>query len=80
MRQAPIVPYFVDFLCRERNLIVEIDGATHGTCDELATDQSREALLKELGFRIFRASNTDIYANLDGVLEALLCYVEDGSD
>src|SRR5262249_20183481 len=29
VRQAPIGPYIVDFLCREARLIVEVDGATH---------------------------------------------------
>ena len=26
VRQEPIGPYFVDFVCRERRLIVEVDG------------------------------------------------------
>jgi very-short-patch-repair endonuclease len=26
-----IGPYFADFACREEKLIVEVDGATHGT-------------------------------------------------
>jgi very-short-patch-repair endonuclease len=30
VRQAPIGPYFADFLCRERKVIVEVDGGTHG--------------------------------------------------
>jgi len=29
VRQCSIGPYFVDFVCRERKIIVEIDGATH---------------------------------------------------
>ena len=29
VRQYSIGPYFVDFVCRERMIIVEIDGATH---------------------------------------------------
>jgi very-short-patch-repair endonuclease len=31
VRQYSIGPYFVDFVCRERMIIVEIDGATHST-------------------------------------------------
>ena len=30
VRQAPLGPYFADLLCRERKLIVEVDGVTHG--------------------------------------------------
>jgi very-short-patch-repair endonuclease len=28
-RQIPLGPYVVDFLCRETQLVVEIDGARH---------------------------------------------------
>jgi very-short-patch-repair endonuclease len=38
VRQAPVVGYFADFLCRELKLILEIDGATHSTEMELARD------------------------------------------
>ena len=55
VRQAPVGPYFVDFLCRERRIIVEIDGGTHGSDAERAADAAREAELRRLGFRVFRA-------------------------
>ena len=29
-RQTPIGPYFADFVCLQRKLIVEADGRTHG--------------------------------------------------
>jgi len=38
-RQEPIGPYYVDFVCRERRLIVELDGGQHA---ESATDQERQ--------------------------------------
>ena len=38
VRQYSIGPYFVDFVCRERMIIVEIDGATHSTEQELLYD------------------------------------------
>ena len=78
VRQAPVGPYFVDFLCRERKLIVEIDGGTHGTAGEIAADAAREDALRGLGYRIFRAWNGEIYDNIDGVIEALLAFVEKG--
>jgi very-short-patch-repair endonuclease len=36
VRQAPIGPHIVDFLCREARLIVEVDGATHSEDREIA--------------------------------------------
>ncbi len=28
VRQAPVGDYFADFLCREKRIVVEVDGAT----------------------------------------------------
>ena len=72
VRQEPVGPYFVDFLCRERRLVVEIDGATHSTDDEIASDARRTALLEQQGFRVVRFTNAEVYDNLDSVLETLL--------
>jgi hypothetical protein len=67
-----IGPYFVDFVCRERMIIVEIDGATHSTDQELSYDAKRADYLRGQGYRIFCANNGDVYENLSGVLTALL--------
>ncbi len=71
-RQAPIGPWFVDFLCRERGLIIEIDGATHSTDEECARDVRRSAMLIEQGFEVLRFNNAEVFENLDGVVEAIL--------
>jgi len=39
VRQMPVDPYFVDFVCRERKVVVEVDGGTHSTDEEVARDQ-----------------------------------------
>src|SRR6476619_3227155 len=38
IRQASIDPYFVDFLCREHKVVVEIDGGTRSAEAEVADD------------------------------------------
>jgi very-short-patch-repair endonuclease len=79
VRQCPIGLYFADFACREHNIIVEIDGATHATAAELHDDAERTKALQTMGYRIFRASNTNVFENLDGVLQSLPLFVdEDG--
>ena len=60
VRQEPIGPYIVDFLCREARLIVEVDGATHSEDHEVAYDRRREAYLKREGYRIVRVLNNPI--------------------
>jgi very-short-patch-repair endonuclease len=67
-RQEPVGPYFLDSLCRERHLAVEVDGATHSTEDELANGARRTALLEGHGIRLVRVSNAQVFGNLDGVL------------
>src|SRR2546422_7676676 len=71
-RQEPIGPYFADFVCRERRLVVEVDGGTHGELTEHVSDQKRTAHMMELGYRVVRVHNVDVYENLDYVLDALL--------
>jgi very-short-patch-repair endonuclease len=45
VRQAPVGPYIADFLCREGSLVVEVDGATHSTAAEMASDKRRTEAL-----------------------------------
>jgi very-short-patch-repair endonuclease len=76
VRQIPIDPYFVDFVRRERKVIVEVDGGTHSTEAEVAYDERRTRHLQSLGYRIFRIANDDVYHNLDYALDALLAFIE----
>jgi very-short-patch-repair endonuclease len=76
VRQAPIGPYFADFLCRERRIVVEVDGSTHGTEAELAGDAARTAEFGRLGYRVFRVRNIDVFENIERVLDALLGFIE----
>ncbi len=66
-RQVPIAGFIVDFVCLERQLIVEIDGATHGGDDDLMRDASRTRRLEQEGFRVVRFWNNDVMTNLEGV-------------
>ena len=75
VRQCPIGPFFVDFVCRELKIIVEIDGARHGTGEEVARDRARTAFLSAEGYRVYRAHNGDVYAYLDGELDGLLAFI-----
>ena len=76
VRQTPIDPYFVDFVCRERKVIVEVDGGTHSADAEVAHDERRTLHLHGLGYRVFRISNDDVYNNIDCALAALLAFIE----
>ncbi|HEV7881819.1 endonuclease domain-containing protein [Bradyrhizobium sp.] len=69
-RQHPIDRYVVDFVTLDGKLIAEVDGVTHAE-PELARDKARSDVLEACGFHIVRVSNTDVYDNLEGVLEMI---------
>jgi very-short-patch-repair endonuclease len=73
VRQEPIDRYYVDFVCRERRLIIEIDGGQHS---ERPEDRQRDSELSALGYRVIRIWNNDVIENLDGVLQTLLSELE----
>ena len=70
LRQIPIDRYVVDFVCRSAKLIVEVDGGQHDR--HAAKDNVRSQKLAELGYRVIRFWNNDVFTNLDGVLPKLL--------
>jgi very-short-patch-repair endonuclease len=77
VRQKSIGPYVVDFLCRDRNLIVDVDGGQHA---ESESDQVRDAYLASEGYRVLRFWNSDVLGNIDGVLETVLASLNSTSD
>jgi very-short-patch-repair endonuclease len=70
-RQHPIDKYIVDFVTLDGKLIVEVDGVTHSEPSEIQRDKARSEVLEACGFFIVRVSNTDVYENLEGVLELI---------
>ena len=70
-RQAPIGPYIVDFVSFKSRLVVEADGGQHGMPDGVQSDRSRDGFLHSQGFQVLRFWNSDIDANLKGVMETI---------
>lgn len=75
-RQVPIESYFVDFVCRDARLVIEVDGATHSSDEERAADAEREAALRRQGYDVLRVSNVDVRENIEGVLDGVLAKLE----
>ena len=68
-RQVPIDRYFADFLCREANLIVELDGASHQ--ERVVHDALRTEVLERCGFRVLRFDNEAVLTDPGGVADAI---------
>ena len=73
VRQEPIGPYVVDFVCRERRLIIEVDGGQH--TGEI--DGPRDNWLRSHEYRVLRFWNNDVIRNIDGVLETIATALDD---
>ncbi len=71
-RQHPIGSYIADFACIEARLVVEIDGATHGSVEEIAHDERRTAFLEANGWRVARFWNEEVVRNREGVRETII--------
>ena len=73
VRQEAIGPYYVDFVCRERRLVIEVDGGQHA---DNPLDRERDRHLGELGYRVVRFWNHEVLTNMEGVLLALRAELE----
>ena len=69
-RQVPIGNYIVDFLCKEKRIIVELDGSWHLEEKQETHDKIRDEYLKSLGYKILRIYNNELN-NIENVLEYL---------
>ena len=68
-RQMPVGPFYADFLCRERNLIIELDGFSHDI--EPGKDICRDRDLAEAGYKVLHFTNADVQGNVEGVVMAI---------
>ena len=67
-RQHVIYDYIVDFVCLDRMLVVEVDGAYHAEREQVEDDEVRTARLGQIGFRVIRFSNEEVLYDIDNVL------------
>jgi very-short-patch-repair endonuclease len=68
-RQMPLGAYVVDFLCRDRRLIVEIDGFHHAASP---SDEARTSWLNSQGYSVLRFWNHEITQERRAVLDTIL--------
>jgi very-short-patch-repair endonuclease len=68
VRQKAIGPYIVDFVCREKRLVIEVDGGQHA---ENSRDAVRDQWLAERRYRVLRFWNNDVLENIEGVWDTI---------
>ena len=68
-RQHPIGPFFADFACVERQLVIEIDGGYHEEVVE--SDLEREEYLNQHGWTVIRFTDKEVEQDAEAVARAI---------
>lgn len=71
LRQYVIGRYIVDFICREKKVVIEIDGGQHNESENIEYDKQRTKYLENKGYKVIRFWNNDIDSNIEGVYQHL---------
>ncbi|MBR6301685.1 endonuclease domain-containing protein [bacterium] len=72
VRQYPIGNYIVDFACRQKKIVIEIDGGQHNEDSAILYDENRTKFIESKGYKVYRFWNNEINENIEGVYQKLL--------
>jgi len=70
-RQVPIGRYYADFVCHGKNLVIEVDGDSHGIGGGLKRDEIRTEFLQGEGYDVLRFTNFEVMNNPEGVFASV---------
>ena len=70
-RQHSIKNYILDFYCPSEKLAVELDGAYHFTAAGIDADEKRGRELTDLGIKVLRFENDEVFQALESVLDKI---------
>ncbi len=74
-RQHGIGPYIVDFCAPRLRIVIEVDGDIHALPQQREYDKVRQEELESLGYQVLRYSNSDVWMNLESVLDDILRHI-----
>lgn len=72
-RQIPLGPYIADFICREKNLIIELDGSQHADNEH---DIIRTKWLNANGYSVLRFWNIAVLQERRAVLDTIVAALD----
>ena len=70
-RQHPVFGYIPDFVCLEKQLIVEVDGGYHFIGNQQVSDEERTQYLNQYGFEVIGFTNEEVLDNIGDVLDKI---------
>ncbi|MGI8893421.1 MAG: leucine--tRNA ligase, partial [Bacteroidia bacterium] len=69
-RQQVVLNNIADFICLEKNLIIEVDGKIHELKKDF--DAARTIQLEGQGFKVIRFDNEEVLGNIEAVLKKII--------
>jgi very-short-patch-repair endonuclease len=76
-RQRPVLQYIADFMCKELNLIIEVDGISHYDEEQFRLDKKRTADLVAGGFTVLRFDHEEVIYQIDNVQREIEGWIEE---
>lgn len=71
-RQAPFRGYYLDFVCFDRRIVVEVDGSQHSEDAQADHDATRDMVLRREGFQVLRFWSGSVMHDTDSVMDTIL--------
>ena len=78
-RQHVIGDFIVDFICLQKQLVIEVDGDYHNDAKQKEADDLREQILKELGYEVIRFTNEQVLNDTEQTLTVIQEALQKGS-
>jgi very-short-patch-repair endonuclease len=75
-RQHSVGGYILDFYCKEKRLVVEIDGEIHNTKEAGEYDKVRDKFFIELDYKVLRFTNDEVEQNIKNVIKMISHYLK----
>ncbi len=75
-RQAPFRGYYLDFVCFDRRIVIEVDGSQHGQDAQRQHDVVRDAVIEREGFRVLRFWTYSVREDIDAVMDVIIAALE----
>ena len=70
-RQDVIGPYFADFACRARRIVIDMASDQRGSVKLFGRDEIRAKKLEVRGYRVLLFGHSDVLGNIDGVMQTI---------
>ena len=77
LRQFSVDKYILDFYCPQYKLAIELDGEVHNDAEAILYDKQRTKHLNELGIRVLRFENFEIYTYPQRTLDEIVRHLHD---